>query len=343
METHQRTSGGARSAWSAFNHLRACHRELGLSSCALRTLQAVLSFLADPSRPIIHASNRTLSDRAAISERSLRRHLQELEALGLIARKQSANGKRFRLCDPCGDGITFGIDVTPFLARAQEFTETAESQAREAARRHVLRHHILARLRALAEAGTPCPDEAGIRTALRRKLAIDALEEMFDGLPQLSESAPEPSTLTATDSQNDRHQQKTMKEDLLMKGNEAGEPERGGADGHGPAAAVTVAQVKEMCPDALSFCPEPVQTLDQLWKFAWWLGSMIGIGEKLLHAAASRHGLGSACLAVLAIVQRGARIRNPAGYFRAVLLGDASSEFCPQRMLRSLPGSRPAN
>jgi replication initiation protein RepC len=122
-------------------------KDLGLRPASVVVIDALLSCLPckDPKTSIdspitpltlltVYAANATLCFRAkGITDRQLRRHLETLEDVGLITRKDSANGKRFPI-QRCGKVIgAFGIDLSPLLARSAEIIDLAQRRRHDAA------------------------------------------------------------------------------------------------------------------------------------------------------------------------------------------------------------------
>lgn len=164
--------------------VNTCGRDLCLRPATLVVLDALLSCLPCQSSdgrevPVspttlltVYASNETLCFRAkGLTDRQLRRHLEVLEASGLIRRRDSANGKRFpvmRQGKPIG---AFGLDLSPLFARADELLALALRRREEAEELRGLRAQIL-RLRAaclnlaLDAAATSFVD--GLRNLIRR-------------------------------------------------------------------------------------------------------------------------------------------------------------------------------
>lgn len=327
---------GRAQAWAACNALRECRREVGISTGALHSLQAILSFIVDQGSPIVHAANRTICDRASCCDRTLRRHLAELERHGIIRRAASANGKRFRLRNPDGPDMVFGIDVTPLLTRLAEFSVMAEEIRDRMARLRLLRHRISSALARQIEAGTAADDEeaAELRRYLRRARDVDALARIAETLEADQAELSETSILSGSSGQNVRHIQDHQKEEILMSPSHEREKRLEAIDDCCEELGLQL--VAERCPDAMSFAIAPVRNADELRAFGWSLGSMAGIPERLMHQAAARSGLDAVILAVLAIVQRGAAIRNAPGYFRTLFFGPKAQEFSPWRMIKGL-------
>lgn len=146
MKHDQNDRGGLPLAWQAFNHLRSCRTEIGISRGALQSLSAMISFLREGQGTVVHASNRTLAERAACCDRSLRRHIAELERLGILRRISSPNRKRFRLFNPDGEDLAFGMDLAPMMNRAEEFAAQSEARALLQARLRLMTQRIRASL-----------------------------------------------------------------------------------------------------------------------------------------------------------------------------------------------------
>ena len=164
--------------------VNTCGRDLGLRPATLVVLDALLSCLPCQSSdgrevPVspttlltVYASNETLCFRAkGLTDRQLRRHLEVLEASGLIQRRDSANGKRFpvmRQGKPIG---AFGLDLSPLFARADELLTLALRRREEADELRGLRAQIL-HLRAaclnLALDATAATFVDGLRNLVRR-------------------------------------------------------------------------------------------------------------------------------------------------------------------------------
>ncbi|WP_300586212.1 plasmid replication protein RepC [Marivita sp.] len=82
-------------------------------------------------RPIVWASNSYLMEQTGFSLSALKRHARRLAEIGVIAFKDSPNGKRWGHRDADGRIIeAYGFDLSPLSARAEEFERRhAELQA----------------------------------------------------------------------------------------------------------------------------------------------------------------------------------------------------------------------
>ena len=119
--------------WTVFRAICAARARLGVSERALAVLDALLTFHPETILAgedlVVFPSNRQLSLRAhGMAPATLRRHLAVLVDAGVIVRRDSPNGKRFARKDGAGEvEIAFGFDLSPLVARADEFESLAEA------------------------------------------------------------------------------------------------------------------------------------------------------------------------------------------------------------------------
>ena len=75
-------------------------------------------------RPIVWASNAYLMEQTGFSLSALKRHARRLAEVGVIAFKDSPNGKRWGRRNDDGHIVeAYGFDLSPMAARVEEFTE----------------------------------------------------------------------------------------------------------------------------------------------------------------------------------------------------------------------------
>lgn len=137
--------------------LKDARRHWGLSLGDLDTLDLLISYTRDQDwshgkRPLVFASNCTLERRLGVTSTALRKRMRRLEDRGLVAHKDSANGKRYGRRTENGDlalSQSYGIDLTPLAALAGTICEVSDDLARAAqaratqkARRSALRRDI---------------------------------------------------------------------------------------------------------------------------------------------------------------------------------------------------------
>ena len=83
-------------------------------------------------RPIVWASNAYLEEKTGLVLRSLQRHVRRLCEAGIIAMKDSPNGKRYGRRDDDGYIVqAYGFDLAPLAARAEEFEMLNAQQIQE--------------------------------------------------------------------------------------------------------------------------------------------------------------------------------------------------------------------
>src|SRR5580658_3867528 len=138
--------------WKVFHAICTAKVRIGVSERALSVLNALLTFHPETALTgeglIVFPSNQQLSSRAhGMPPATLRRHLAVLVDCGLIVRRDSPNGKRFARKGRGGTiEMAFGFDLSPLVARAEEFEAGAEDvQAEERALRLVRERITLCR------------------------------------------------------------------------------------------------------------------------------------------------------------------------------------------------------
>lgn len=334
--------------WQILDLVRICRHHLALRDRDVAVLRGLLSLVPSTSSEwIVHASNRTLIDRCdGIDERTLRRRLSHLETRGLIRRRMSPNGKRFQIRDETGAvQLSYGLDLEPLREMMPHLEALAEVCARESTRVAVARAWIRDVLFRAAGA-LPADLAEECRRSLRRKLPAIALEALQARLVEARSAEPDteaeaPATgpitrtadLTATDGQNDRHIQRSYKEESLnLMSSETARslPEA-------PAATdISLEECLERAPVTRSFAPTRPRNWGEVIELAALLGPAIGLGAAALRDAAThltRHG---AALAVIGLVEAHGRIRKPEAYLRTLIAVAQRGRLDLCRMFRSL-------
>ena len=155
---------------------------IGLKAADLLLLDTLAAFTQpqdweEGRRPIVWASNAFLMERTGFSLSTLKRHARRLAEVGIIAFRDSPNGKRWGRRDE--DGViveAYGFDLAPLSARVEEFEALAADLKAERALCQRLRRQItIARrsIRARLEAAVECHGRLrGLRT----------LQQAFEGL-----------------------------------------------------------------------------------------------------------------------------------------------------------------
>ena len=138
-------------------------------------------------RPIVWASNAYLMEQTGFSLSALKRHARRLAEAGVIAFKDSPNGKRWGKRDEDGVIIeAYGFDLSPLAARTVEFEQLqAELQAERELCQRLKRQITVARRMIRARI------EAAVSNALRGPWAqfTGLFEELLDRLPRRHEAS----------------------------------------------------------------------------------------------------------------------------------------------------------
>ncbi|MBY8918617.1 replication initiation protein (plasmid) [Nitratireductor sp. L1-7-SE] len=160
------SSESAVDKWQLLRAVTEARLVLGLSDRTIVVLEALASFNTerqlDPAGDlVVFPSNAELSLRArGMAPATLRRHLAVLVKVGLILRRDSANGKRYARRSEEGQiEEAFGFDLAPLVMRAAEI-ETHAAEARRLARAiRALRSEVTIHLRDIAAIIEAADDE----------------------------------------------------------------------------------------------------------------------------------------------------------------------------------------
>ena len=367
--------------WQVFRAICTAKARIGVSERALAVLDALLSFHPETTLSgeglIVFPSNQQLALRAhGMAPATLRRHLAALVDCGLIIRRDSPNGKRFARKGRGGTiEMAFGFELSPLVARAEEFEAWAEDvQAEERALRLVreritlCRRDIAKMIATGIEEGVPTrragqgpsdwPEIHGLyrsildrlpRTATREELEPIAndLTLLADEILILLESHVKSSNSSANESQNERHIQNSNPNPLP-------ELEPGFQESQGPKSepqpkpsrppqqGYPLGMVLEACPDIVDYAKGGISNWRDLLIVAAVVRSVLGISPSAWEAAQSVMGELPAAIVVAAILQRGAAITSAGGYLRELTRKAEVGEFSLGPMLMALIGQRNA-
>ena len=293
-------------------------------------------------RLLVWPSNDYLMSRTGLSERAVRYAFRVLIDLQLIVPKESPNGKRFAIKDLAGDLVdAFGFDLTPVYARRGEWAQrlVEQKQARETRKRifdeiTVSRRAAEEALSALAE-HFPELDRTDLedrlkglesRTPLRssKAMPLDALEE-WKVLRSLCEKA---FFDAGSGGKNCRHTY-----------NNNGSPTETCNKGFPKKAEAVLSKeqttehlspelILEACP-TISDYGQPVRDLADIVAAGRYLRAALGAHESAWAEAVEELGTVRASIAVIYVLQLyeddvaknggESRIKNPGGYFRALV------------------------
>lgn len=340
--------------WSLLDLVRRCRKPLGLRDRDVAVLRGLLSFVprsADPSTLVVFASNSALIERCdGIDERTLRRRLAHLKANGLLARKSSPNGKRYRVMDECAETrLTYGIDLSPLFAIRDHLIALADECSRDEIRCKALRSVIRDILYNQAADIQPAVRDLAYRS-LRRSLSSDQLADLIQKLQnELPQAGAEPSSVTesvtGSDRQNDRHIQKSKKENYesecaaenassgVCTNDQATNDEERDSD-------ITVSECMALAKNAASFASSGAKDWSDVVRLSDTLAPAVGLARIDVENARDAMGALGSALAILGIVEAFDRIRRPKAYLQALTKRAAKEGIDVVRMFRSLTNCR---
>lgn len=164
----------------AFVAVKRVGAHIGLKASDLMLLDTLGAFTQpqdweERRRPIVWASNAYLMEQTGFSLSALKRHARRLAEVGVIAFKDSPNGKRWGRRNDDGHIVeAYGFDLSPMAARVEEFTELYGRIQEERALCQRLKRQITVARRMIR-----AHIEAALQSALSRRLG--AVPRAFRG------------------------------------------------------------------------------------------------------------------------------------------------------------------
>lgn len=359
--------GASANKWQVFRAVCEAKAALGASDRALAVLNALLSFhpeadLVEGEGLVVFPSNAQLALRAhGMAPATLRRHLSVLIECGLVVRRDSPNGKRYARKGHDGEiEQAFGFDLTPLLARAQEFEHLAEAVRAERRalllvkeRITILRRDIAKMIAFGLEEGIAadwqrlhlCYREiaAGIpRTASRLELEPIATElaALAQEVRKTLESHIKSEKTGANESHFERH--------IQNSNTHPHELEPGLEEGHGSAAAprqemkslpptgYPLGMVLRACPDIADYARKGISGWGELVETANLVRGALGVSPDAWDQACEAMGAVDAAIMVAAMLQKGEAISSPGGYLRSLTAKARLGEFSIGPVLMAL-------
>ena len=339
--------------WEALRVLRQARTRIGVSDRQLTVLQALLSFVpgtelrAGAPSCVVHPSNATICDRLnGMPCSTMRRHVAALVEHGLVARRDSPNGKRY-VRRRGGEREVFGLDLSPLAVRMDDLRDAASAQHEEECARRDLRHQAALMRRdllALVDCGSEHRLDPGAaastRTlvadsfrALRRKLSLSAITVIVDALRAAVQAVRESldvdraAQVSTKDVEHERHILGSKEEEsegsieptLHSAGSSASSSVTCRRSEHDegfrnlePNLAMLIAH----CCDVEPYADGPVRNWSEATRSVETVYPMMGISADLWAGARVAMGERMATACVLTILQRFATIRSPGGYLR---------------------------
>ncbi len=248
--------------WKIYRALCEARPLLGITDRALAVMNALLSFypkneLSNESNLVVFPSNTQLSLRShGMAEQTIRRHLAALVEAGLIARKDSPNGKRYAHRGRQGEvSEAFGFSLSPLLARADEIERLATKVVAE--RLYILRlrerisicRRDITKLIDAALSGQVCGDWSDIHAGFRclidgvsRKPSIEELESLLEKIAAIQDNVInqlemqiKTQQVSGNPVQNERHIQNSDSESISESERDLPYTQRTNFHGHLPS------------------------------------------------------------------------------------------------------------
>ncbi len=365
--------------WNVFRAICTAKARIGVSERALAVLDALLSFHPETALTgedlIVFPSNQQLSLRAhGMAPATLRRHLAVLVDAGLILRRDSPNGKRYARKDRAGEiERAFGFDLSPLVARADEFEAWAEEVRAEERALKLARERITLCRRDIAkmiatgiEEGVPTQlrgqgpanwmEIQGLYRAIVERVPRNAgrptLERVAEDLAVLAdeilillEAQVKTSFPSASESQTERHKQNSNPDSPIDL-----EPRFRESRGEGsaprteparpPEGAYPLGMILDACPDIIDYARGGISNWRDFMATVAVVRPMLGISPSAWEEAQSAMGEVQAAVVVAAILQRGTAINSAGGYIRDLTRKAQAGAFSIGPMLMALIGKR---
>jgi replication initiation protein RepC len=321
---------------------REAEKALGLRPAQRLVLSELVACWGEQEweKLLVWPSNDHLTSRTGLNDRSIRRIVAQLTDLKLIVAKDSPNGKRFAIRDLAGALIdAYGFDLTPIYARRGEWTAMLAEQkvAREIRKRAydevtVARRATEEALNALAQ-HFPSLDRADLEDRYNELLGqtpTRSTAELPTGLLQgwqdlrnLAEG-----TFYQTGNGGLGVQHKETNNGSPSESCTRGFPKKAEAvlQSERPAEHLSPALIVEACPTINDY-GQPIRDIADVVAAGRYLRASLGAHESAWNEAVSEIGPVAAAAAVIYVLQLydddvssgGSRIRNPGGYFRALV------------------------
>lgn len=364
--------------WEVLRELSTARAAFGLTDRDMTVLQALVSFHqatvlgGNDADLVVHPSNKSICERLnGMPGSTMRRHLGQLVAVGVVLRRDSPNGKRYAR-HYGEEKIAFGFDLTPLVARFSEFCAAAEAVRAHADQIKRLREAVsLMRrdLAALAGYGTEVRPDLRIWDQfldlaalsgrdLRRNLDLDDLESLAAALrPALDRARDilEPSDskkMSTNDDHSEQHYQNSNKDSYDSElPNELGlgatrptsvpdadpvEPDERPEAAEEPDPKlpnVPLGLVLQACPEILVYHDGPIRHWYEFVRLAEVVRPMMGISPSAWEEAKHFMGVAEAAVVLAAMLERINDIRSPGGYLRSLSAKAAQGAFSSGPMI----------
>lgn len=367
--------------WELLRELSKAQAAFGITERDLTVLQGLISFFPDDAfggnaEMIVFPSNKAICERLhGMPNSTMRRHLARLVVAGLLARRDSPNGKRY-VRKRGNDRVAFGFDLSPLYCRSEEIARAAEAVRETEDRVRRLREIVsLMRrdLAALAEFGEEMRPGCGLwdqmrdtatlaSRALRRKLTLKDLTEYRAEIDELLDAArdaidgPNTKEMNTNGACNEHHHHNTNKETIDFEPNLekasttaqdlSRQPESYNECYQEPdlrqMPKIPLQLVITSCPSLKTFYDGEIRHWHELYGAASHIRPAMGISVSAWEEAQRYMGPEQASIVVAAMLERFTDIRSPGGYLRALTAKAAVGKFSCGPMVMALIGRRSA-
>jgi replication initiation protein RepC len=363
--------GASVQKWHVFKSIREAKDLIGATDRSLAILNALLSFhrdmeLSAEGELVVWPSNEQLMARAnGMPATTLRRHLAVLVDCGLIIRRDSPNGKRFARKGRGGQiEQAYGFDLSPIIARAEEFAELAEmvqteKRAYKAARERLtlLRRDIVKMIDAGIEEGVPgnwgkmTRTYQGIIGRLPRTAPRQIIEDICEDLGLLwieirdvLESFTKTQNPGANESHSGRHIQNSNPDSISESKSGLGDKEEAGGTAaendnlHSlPKRELPLGIVLDACGNWRELAKDgEIRNWRDFLAAAEVARPMLGVSPSAWREACEALGERQAAITLAAIYQRADQINSAGGYLRSLTDRARDGKFSAWPMVMAL-------
>ncbi|MBD0416806.1 plasmid replication protein RepC [Oryzicola mucosus] len=369
--------GTIRSKWKLFRACCEARPMLGVTERSLTVLDALLSFLPGDELVagqglVVFPSNAQLSLRArGMAPATLRRHLAVLVETGLVARKDSPNGKRYARRGGEGEiDEAYGFSLTPLLARASEIETMAAQVIADREFLRVTRERLTICRRDVAKLIASAMEEnvpgnwEQISVIYRRLVdsiprsptienlspVLEELAMLRDEIVNILEMQLNSQKMNASESHIERHIQNSNPDSLTelepcFEKKQGEELTDSRPVGHRPVERLEQTQLKsfplglvlQACPQIADYGPGgKVGNWRDLMSAAVIVRSMLGVSPSAYEDACLTMGPENAATIIACILERGGHINSAGGYLRDLTRRAERSEFAIGPMLMAL-------
>ncbi len=363
--------------WEVYKQLCVAKSKFNISDRCLAVLSALLSFYPENELSVRNGlvafpSNRQLSLRAhGMPESTLRRHLASLVDAGLIARRDSPNGKRYAYKTDAGQvEEAFGFSVAPLLKQAAEIAQLAQAIEADAKRLKRTRERLTicrrdcAQLLDTEELLTHEAMRADLQGQFRsivdcipRRATVEQLDVLLDELSRLRETIANCMNLkedveevSVNHAQNERHHNESQPESLFKDQREKlfdfkktqGRPSVPFTaptltTSRSPQVDISLDLVLRTCPDIHDYAATPIRSWRELSDAGHVVARFLGIAQFAYREALLLLGQEKTAVIVAWLLQRITKIQSAGGYLR-FLLGKAKiGHFSVSKLLLTEP------